>query len=108
MTEAAEALDPQMPHEPFEQAELPGQPDPRDIARAVAMDVADEPEQVGDVVNAIELGDNVTDFRLAADVRGMSLKIMSPIFVSSLTFADTRDGSGRSRCITMLRWARGR
>ncbi|WP_420896029.1 DUF3027 domain-containing protein [Bifidobacterium angulatum] len=34
------------------------------------MDVADEPEQVGDVVNAIELGDNVTDFRLAADVRG--------------------------------------
>lgn len=70
MTEAAEALDPQMPHEPFEQAELPGQPDPRDIARAVAMDVADEPEQVGDVVNAIELGNNVTDFRLAADVRG--------------------------------------
>lgn len=70
MTEAAEALDPQTPHEPFEQAELPGQPDPRDIARAVAMDVADEPEQVGDVVNAIELGDNVTDFRLAADVRG--------------------------------------
>lgn len=70
MTEAAEALDAQMPHEPFEQAELPGQPDPRDIARAVAMDVADEPEQVGDVVNAIELGDNVTDFRLAADVRG--------------------------------------
>lgn len=70
MTEAAEALDPQMPHEPFEQAELPGQSDPRDIARAVAMDVADEPEQVGDVVNAIELGDNVTDFRLAADVRG--------------------------------------
>lgn len=70
MTETAEALDPQMPHEPFEQAELPGQPDPRDIARAVAMDVADEPEQVGDVVNAIELGDNVTDFRLAADVRG--------------------------------------
>lgn len=70
MTEAAEALDPQMPHEPFEQAELPGQPDPRDIARAVAMDVADEPEQVGDVVNAIELGDNVTDFRLSADVRG--------------------------------------
>lgn len=70
MTEAAEALDPQMPHEPFEQAELTGQPDPRDIARAVAMDVADEPEQVGDVVNAIELGDNVTDFRLAADVRG--------------------------------------
>lgn len=70
MTEAAEVLDPQTPHEPFEQAELPGQPDPRDIARAVAMDVADEPEQVGDVVNAIELGDNVTDFRLAADVRG--------------------------------------
>lgn len=61
MTGTDEVLDPQMPSE---------QPDPRDIARAVAMDVADEPEQVGDVVNAIELGDNVTDFRLAADVRG--------------------------------------
>lgn len=61
MTEAAEVLDPQMP---------PEQPDPRDIARAVAMDVADEPEQVGEVVNAIELDDNVTDFRLAANVRG--------------------------------------
>lgn len=61
MTGTDEVFDPQMPSE---------QPDPRDIARAVAMDVADEPEQVGDVVNAIELGDNVTDFRLAADVRG--------------------------------------
>ena len=61
MTEAAEVLDPQMP---------PEQPDPRDIARAVAMDVADEPEQVGEVVNAIELDDNVTDFRLSANVRG--------------------------------------
>lgn len=61
MTEAAEALDPQTP---------PEQPNPRDIARAVAMDVADAPEQVGEVVDAIELDDNVTDFRLAADVRG--------------------------------------
>lgn len=61
MTEAAEVLDPQMPSE---------QPDPRDLARAVAMSVADEPEQVGEVVNAIELDDNVTDFRLAASVRG--------------------------------------
>lgn len=61
MTGTDEVLDPQMPSE---------QPDPRDIARAVAMDVADAPEQVGEVVDAIELGDNVTDFRLAADVRG--------------------------------------
>ena len=61
MTEAAEVLDPQTP---------PEQPNPRDIARAVAMDVADAPEQVGEVVDAIELDDNVTDFRLAADVRG--------------------------------------
>ena len=61
MTGTDEALDPQMPSE---------QPDPRDIARAVAMDVADAPEQVGEVVDAIELGDNVTDFRLAANVRG--------------------------------------
>ena len=61
MTGTDEVLDPQMPSE---------QPDPRDIARAVAMDVADAPEQVGEVVDAIELGDHVTDFRLAADVRG--------------------------------------
>lgn len=61
MTGTDEVLDPQMPSE---------QPDPRDIVRAVAMDVADAPEQVGEVVDAIELGDNVTDFRLAADVRG--------------------------------------
>lgn len=61
MTGTDEVLNPQMPSE---------QPDPRDIARAVAMDVADAPEQVGEVVDAIELGDNVTDFRLAADVRG--------------------------------------
>lgn len=61
MTGTDEVLDPQMPSE---------QPDPRDIARAVAMDVADAPEQVGEVVDAIELGDNVTDFRLAANVRG--------------------------------------
>lgn len=61
MTGTDEVLDPQMPSE---------QPDPRDIARAVAMDVADAPEQVGEVVDAIELDDNVTDFRLAANVRG--------------------------------------
>ena len=73
MTEAAEALDPQMPHEPFEQAELPGQPDPRDIARAVAMDVADEPEQVGDVVNAIELGDGFPLGCGCARIRGMAV-----------------------------------
>ncbi|MBW3094283.1 DUF3027 domain-containing protein [Bifidobacterium sp. 64T4] len=61
MTGTDEVLDPQTPSE---------QPDPRDIARAVAMDAADAPEQVGEVVDAIELGDNVTDFRLAAAVRG--------------------------------------
>ena len=64
MTEAAEALDSQVSPEP------PEQQDPRDIARAVAMDVADAPEQVGEVVDAIELDDNVTDFRLTAHVRG--------------------------------------
>ncbi len=52
-------------------------PDPHAIARAVLLEVADEPDQVGDLSSP------------------MSLKIMSPIFVSSRTFADTRDGSGR-------------
>lgn len=44
--------------------------DPRDLARSVAIDVAEEPEQVGDVVDAIDLGDGVTDFRIAAHIRG--------------------------------------
>ncbi|MBT1172275.1 DUF3027 domain-containing protein [Bifidobacterium sp. MA2] len=44
--------------------------DPRDLARAVAIEVAEEPEQVGDVVDAIDLGDGVTDFRIAAHIRG--------------------------------------
>lgn len=52
-------------------------PDPHAIARAVLLEVADEPDQVGDFVVANELEDHVTDF------------------VSSRTFADTRDGSGR-------------
>ncbi|NEG54331.1 DUF3027 domain-containing protein [Bifidobacterium platyrrhinorum] len=46
------------------------EPDPRDLARAVAMEVAEEPEQVGDVVDVIDLGDGVADFRLAAHIRG--------------------------------------
>ncbi|MBW3080615.1 DUF3027 domain-containing protein [Bifidobacterium saguinibicoloris] len=44
--------------------------DPRELARATALSVAEEPEQVGDVIDAIDLGDGVTDFRLAAHVRG--------------------------------------
>ncbi len=51
-------------------SKTPKQLDPRDIARAVAIEVADEPEQVGDVVETIDLGDCVTDFRLGAHVRG--------------------------------------
>ena len=51
-------------------SKTPKQLDPRDIARAVAIEVADEPEQVGDVVETIDLGDCVTDFRLESLVRG--------------------------------------
>lgn len=51
-------------------SKTPKQLDPRDIARAVAIEVADEPEQVGDVVETIDLGDCVTDFRLGSHVRG--------------------------------------
>lgn len=44
--------------------------DPRSIARAIALDAADDTEHVGDFVEAIELGDNVTDFRFEALLRG--------------------------------------
>ena len=44
--------------------------DPRAIARAVAIEVADEDSQVGDFVEVIDLGDNVTDFRFETRVRG--------------------------------------
>lgn len=44
--------------------------DPRTIAQAAAIEVADEDSQVGDFVEAIDLGDNVTDFRFETRVRG--------------------------------------
>lgn len=44
--------------------------DPKAIAQAVAIEVADEDRQVGDFVEAIDLGDNVTDFRFETRVRG--------------------------------------
>ena len=44
--------------------------DPRAIAQAAAIEVADEDSQVGDFVEAIDLGDNVTDFRFETRVRG--------------------------------------
>lgn len=44
--------------------------DPKAIAQAVAIEVADEDSQVGDFVEAIVLGDNVTDFRFETRVRG--------------------------------------
>ena len=44
--------------------------DPRAIAQAVAIEVADEDSQVGDFVEAIDLGNNVTDFRFETRVRG--------------------------------------
>lgn len=45
-------------------------PDPQAIARAVLLEVADEPDQVGDFVVANELEDHVTDFRFASNIRG--------------------------------------
>jgi hypothetical protein len=45
-------------------------PDPRVIARAVLLEVADEPEQVGDFITANELEDHVTDFRFSSSVLG--------------------------------------
>lgn len=44
--------------------------DPQTIAKAVAIEVADEDNQVGDFVEAIDLGDDVTDFRFETRVRG--------------------------------------
>ena len=44
--------------------------DPKAIAHAVAITVSDEDGQVGDLMEAIDLGDNVTDFRFEAHVRG--------------------------------------
>ena len=44
--------------------------DPKAIAQAVAIEVADEDGQVGDFVEAIDLGDNVTDFRFETCIRG--------------------------------------
>ena len=44
--------------------------DPRAIAQAAAIEVADEDSQVGDFVEAIDLGGNVTDFRFETRVRG--------------------------------------
>lgn len=44
--------------------------DPQAIAKAVAIEVADEDNQVGDFVEAIDLGDDVTDFRFEMRVRG--------------------------------------
>lgn len=44
--------------------------DPNAIARAVALETADEPEQVGDFAEAIDMGDGVTDFRFEARIRG--------------------------------------
>lgn len=44
--------------------------DPQAIAKVVAIEVADEDNQVGDFVEAIDLGDDVTDFRFETRVRG--------------------------------------
>ncbi|NMM93633.1 DUF3027 domain-containing protein [Bifidobacterium oedipodis] len=45
-------------------------PDPQAIAKAVLLEVVDEPDQVGDFVTSTQLEDHVTDFRFAAHIRG--------------------------------------
>lgn len=44
--------------------------DPQTIARSVARAMADDPDQVGALVEAIDMGDGVTDFRFATEYRG--------------------------------------
>ncbi|WP_417193257.1 DUF3027 domain-containing protein [Bifidobacterium pullorum] len=44
--------------------------DPQTIARSVARAMADDPNQVGAFVEAIDMGDGVTDFRFATEYRG--------------------------------------
>lgn len=44
--------------------------DPRMLARAFALEEADEPEQVGDFAQSVDLGDNVTDFRFVCLMKG--------------------------------------
>ncbi|WEV58346.1 DUF3027 domain-containing protein [Bifidobacterium sp. ESL0728] len=44
--------------------------DPRALAKSVVLSVADEPEEVGDFAQSIDLGDNVTDFRFVCLRKG--------------------------------------
>lgn len=44
--------------------------DPQSLARSVAMTVADEPDQVGQLTRSIEEDDHVTDFRFESKKRG--------------------------------------
>ncbi|WEV63392.1 DUF3027 domain-containing protein [Bifidobacterium sp. ESL0732] len=44
--------------------------DPRALAKSVVLAVADEPEEVGDFAQSIDLGDNVTDFRFVCHRKG--------------------------------------
>ncbi|WEV66738.1 DUF3027 domain-containing protein [Bifidobacterium sp. ESL0769] len=44
--------------------------DPRALAKSVVLAVADEPDEVGDFAQSIDLGDNVTDFRFVCLRKG--------------------------------------
>ncbi|WEV70083.1 DUF3027 domain-containing protein [Bifidobacterium sp. ESL0775] len=44
--------------------------DPRSLAKSVVLSVAEEPEEVGDFAQSIDLGDNVTDFRFVCHRKG--------------------------------------
>ncbi|NEG90564.1 DUF3027 domain-containing protein [Bifidobacterium aerophilum] len=73
MPESAEQ--PSVPEPAVEPAVTAGEPaasavDPTEIARAVAVEMADLPEQVGDFVDTVDMGDHVTDFRFVCGIKG--------------------------------------
>lgn len=51
-------------HEPV------GSGEPQELARAVALDVADDASHVGGFVSATDIGNGVTDFRFACEITG--------------------------------------
>lgn len=52
--------------EPYMESDV----DPRALAQSVVLSAADEPEEVGECLHSIDLGDNVTDFRFQCLKKG--------------------------------------
>ena len=49
---------------------MSSQPTPEAIAKAIALETAEDPDLVGDFIERIDLGDNVYDFRFGSHLRG--------------------------------------